>query len=84
MSKECPNCGSVLTKREAERRKCNNCNDDLSDEIASFVIGVGVGMLLDNLFDNSSSSSSSSSDNSSSFEGFGGGDFGGGGASSDW
>jgi uncharacterized membrane protein YgcG len=86
MSNKCPNCGSTLSRYEAEHKKCNNCDNDLSDEIASFILGVGIGMMMDSIFDSSSSSSSDSfsSDNSSSFDGFGGGDFGGGGASSDW
>lgn len=86
MSKECPNCGSRLTKLEAERKKCDNCNEDLADELVSAIIGLGAGLLLNNIFDNSSDSSSSSlsSSDSSSFDGFGGGDFGGGGASSDF
>ncbi len=83
----CPNCRSVLSRYEATHKKCSTCDDDLSDDIVDFLLGVGVGMVIRSLFDNDDSSSSSSdlsSNSDSSFEGFGGGSFGGGGADSDW
>jgi len=56
-----------------------------SDDIVNTVVNIGIGLAIGSIFDSDSSSSSSSSNDSSSFDGFGGGgEFGGGGADTDW
>jgi len=52
------------------------------DDIVNLGTGIAIGSIIGNMFDSDSDGSSSSSD--SGFDGFGGGDFGGGGASSDY
>jgi uncharacterized protein len=80
-------CGkrfTFLSDLSHHQRSCVHVHQEESrkqdDGIVDTMIGVGIGMAIESLFDSDSGSSSSSSD---SFSG-GGGDFGGGGSSGDW
>lgn len=79
---KCEKCGLYLTQSEIDRRKCDNCNREMDN--SSLLDQVAVIAIANSLFEDSSPSSIDTSSSDSSFEGFGGGDFGGGGADSSW
>jgi uncharacterized membrane protein YgcG len=77
--KKCNNCNRKLLSGEFD---CPNCDEsDIIDDIMDIVT---TGIIINSLFDDSSSISDSSSSLDSSFDGFGGGDFSGGGAGDSW
>lgn len=76
---------SYLAKSGYSRIYNEQCNHT-DDSDSNLLLGIGTGLILGSLFDDSNSDSSSfgSDSSDSSFNDFGGGDFGGGGAGGDW
>lgn len=73
--------GKVLTDKSSRKTTSYPSSDSNALPIIDTVIDTAIDYSISSFFDNSSDSSSS---DSSSFDGFGGGDFGGGGSSDSW
>lgn len=88
ISEECynklPYCKRVKFARVDSGTITHHYNND--DDDSNLFLGLGTAIAITSLMDCSSSFSDSSSftDSNDSFSGFDGGDFGGGGAGSDW
>jgi uncharacterized membrane protein YgcG len=83
MKYKCGKCG----KTKDYKFSCNcDESDDLIDTVVDIVsIGMGISSILsDDNNDDSPSTGYISNNSTNDFEGFGGGDFGGGGAGDDW